>query len=77
MKKSELIEHFTKNYVEPLHQEAMASLEDTLENQYEELKEGLVAAYDQLFEKVKQVQIHEKKEIGHIYLHLLRSSFVP
>ena len=73
MKKSELIEHFTKNYVDPLHQEAIISLEDILENQYEELKEGLVAAYNQLFEKIKQVQSHEKKEIKYIYLHLLRT----
>jgi len=74
MDKSGLLAGFVDNYSEPLHLEALLTLERSLEKGYDQIIEGVVKAYSDFFDKISLAQKSGKKPIAYLNFYLLRSN---
>lgn len=71
---NEITTNFREKYAEPLHQEFLTMLEQSLEGSFDEITRGIIDLYHQFFESVKQAQSNGKGSIAYVNFYLLRSS---
>ena len=70
MTETEAIEHFTETFVDKLHLQKMSELDESIEDSFSSIEQGILEAFSKLFVEL----VKTEKETAYITVSLLRSS---